>query len=59
MTLPMHSISPCKSLSLGERWHAKRDGEGRILAYKTLSPATAGALPKGEPYIRAHMYAEN
>ena len=37
-----------KSLSLWERWRRSRR-RGQIVATTTLSPATAGALPKGEP----------
>ena len=37
-----------KSLSLWERWRRSRR-RGQIVATTTLSPATAGALPEGEP----------
>ena len=37
-----------KSLSLWERWRRSRR-RGQIVATTTLSPAIAGALPKGEP----------
>ena len=37
-----------KSLALRERWRRSRQ-RGQIVATTTLSPATAGALPEGEP----------
>ena len=43
-----------KSLSLWERWRRSRR-RGQIVATTTLSPATAGALPKGEPFRRVHL----
>ena len=39
-----------KSLSLWERWRRSRR-RGQIVATTTLSPATAGALPEGEPSL--------
>ncbi len=44
------AYKPTESLALWERWQPKADGEGNI---HTLSPAIAGALPKGEPWISA------
>ena len=39
-----------KSLALGERWRRSRR-RGLNCAQRTLSPAIAGVLPKGEPVV--------
>jgi len=40
------------SLALWERWQPKADGEGNGEGNNhALSPADAGALPKGEPWF--------
>ena len=47
-------IKLTKSLALWERWRQSRR-RGKECTKRTLSPAIAGALPKGEP-LDMHVY---